>query len=397
MAWNLFGGRPEPSWPEALGEAGGEDAPCVFLLFESGLADRHQRTLRALQCALLQRGMEEVEGRADRWQGGLRAAFTEPVASGKHLLVLAGHRVDELAEGLRLEAGLPLVPGANAALELGRKRGGGLEVFRVGLPGRWRQLIRAEQEQIEEATAALDSKDAARTTAAASTLARLEFFDRGPWVELAVVCWEQAGYAADLALASLCLHELRWLRVARDPLAERVVAFLWALSDNNWSVEAIARRCGPRVDLGVHPQTLAEEVPTELAAAACGVPTRQRRHWRGAASFEAMLQAQSDPRMRAVVALKAVQGILPRYISGWNPARLSQLRLLAMQATDEFGPEHHPKMRALAMASLADIEGAAGDEAKADGLRRQALRLLRLPDGRFRDEGLAKQLKGRLV
>ena len=97
MAWNLFGGRPEPSWPEALGEAGGEDAPCVFLLFESGLADRHQRTLRALQCALLQRGMEEVEGRADRWQGGLRAAFTEPVASGQHLLVLAGHRVEQLA------------------------------------------------------------------------------------------------------------------------------------------------------------------------------------------------------------------------------------------------------------------------------------------------------------
>jgi hypothetical protein len=376
-------------WPDAFGAPGGEPAPARFLVRELG-EDRHARSSRALECALLQRGLKAVEGAPGRWQGGPRVAFTHPLRKNRELLVLAGHRVDELARGLIHEACLPLSDGRDAVEEQGL-----LEATQVGLPKRWRELKRAEEEQIEEALVGMASEDHPRRTASAATLARLEMLDRGPWVEHAVVSWELGGYKADLAFSSLCQYEMAWLRVARDPLADRVLGLMWALSENNWAIEPIARRAGPKPDLGIPAQTLAEQVPTELAAAACGVPTRHRRAFKGAASYEAMIRSQEDPAMQAVVALRAVGEILPRYASGWHKPRLDQLRELALQATNHFGAEH-PKMRALALASLADVEDAAGMDVSAEPLRRQALVVLRQPDGHFRDEGLAKRLKGRL-
>ncbi|MBK9367489.1 MAG: hypothetical protein IPN01_14420 [Deltaproteobacteria bacterium] len=106
MVWDFFRRKEtprvaEPLWAEALGGAGGPSAPVLMFVLDS-------RYIPALDIALRQRSLAPVEGPQLRWAGPMRSAMAVPLRRGGYdLVALVGHRMEDLAQGLRLEAGLP--------------------------------------------------------------------------------------------------------------------------------------------------------------------------------------------------------------------------------------------------------------------------------------------------
>ena len=300
--------------------------------------------------------------------------------------MLAGYRIDELVDGLRLEAGLPLLDAEGFLDDDGR--------YQVGLPSDWRERTEDEERQRREAHAYLDSGDPGRRVAGASTLARLELFDRGPWVEEAVVAWERCqGGRGDLPMLGLCSHELRWLLVAKDKLAPRLMGFMWAVADQNHNVAAIAQRQGTRPLLMESDQELLERVPRELAGAAAGLRRRERAGFAGFPRYADELEHCNDPRQRAVLLLQASDVLLQRYGSGWRPGRVEDIGELLQEALTLLPGARNPKSRAYALYRLAEVRQLLGLGELAQFARDEALDLLDDGQGGYLDAALAAALR----
>jgi hypothetical protein len=320
-----------------------------------------------------------------RWRSRTRVACLEPTPEGD-VLLLAGYRIDELVDGLRLEAGLPLID-AEGFLP-------GQERFEVGLPSDWRERTTDEDRQRREARTYCESGDPGRQVAGASTLARLELFDRGPWVEEAVVAWERCvGGRGDLAMLGLCSHELRWLQAARDKLTPRLLGFMWAISAQNAQVASIAQRLGPRPDLDETNEQLLERVPRELAAAAAGLRRRERAGYAGFPRYAAELAECEDTQRQAALLVQACDVLMRRYGSGWMPGRIEEIGDLLEQALSLLHAERSPKSRAYALYRLAEVRRLLGLVELAQFAREEALDLLDDGQGGYLDQRLAQAIQ----
>ena len=328
----------------------------------------------ALGACLVQRNLLPSE-EPGHFKGHTRLAHVEPGWAW-----FAGHRVEELIAGLRDEAGLTLVEEDCTDL--------------VRAPTDWRERISDEDRQRREAHVYVESGDPARRAAGASTLARLELADRGPWVEEAVVGWEMHDTGgADLAFASLCVHELRWLRLAHDKLAPRLLGFLWWLASQNANLLPIARRAGDRPPFEEDPR----ELPNEMAAAAMGIRRRSRASWVGPARLLAQAEASRDTKVQASRLLQAGIVLVQRYGSGWRRERLEDARDLMGRAVQLLDPNDMPKSRALALAQCAEAEDALGEAERAQFMRAEALDLLDDGYGGYLDQRLGEILEEKLA
>jgi len=334
---------------------------------------RFRGDVLALGACLVQRNMiPETPG---AFRSHTRAAQVEPGWAW-----FTGHRVDELIQGLRDESGLQLIDDECPDL--------------VRAPSDWRERTSDEDRQRREAHAYVDSGDPARRAAGASTLARLELADRGPWVEEAVVAWEiHEGAGADLAFAGLCVHELRWLRLAHDKLAPRLLAFLWWLASDNANLLPIARRVGAKPDVFDDPKS----VPNEMAAAAAGIRRRSRSQWLGPARLLHRADHTRDPKQQASLLLRAGMGLMQRYGSGWRPERVEDAVAVIGRAVQLLDANDMPKSRALALAHCAEAEDALGHADRAEFLRAEALDLLDDGYGGYLDQSLGEALVAKLA
>ncbi len=370
MVWDFFRRKEtprvaEPLWAEALGGAGGPSAPVLMFVLDS-------RYIPALDIALRQRSLAPVEGPQLRWAGPMRSAMAVPLRRGGYdLVALVGHRMEDLAQGLRLEAGLPLEPGEAHAGDAAPEGVSQAErSWYVGLPSNWRDQIANDERQLHEARAFLESRFPERRVAGASTLARLEPFDRARWVEHGVVAWEESSGRADLAFAGLLMHEHSWLHAADDPLAPKVHALLWHLGEQDQTVSPLARKIGLRPSVAsIGGQRLSQEVPAEVAAAAAGLPPDRREGYAGEARYLLALEQIQDVPTRADLRVEAAEAMLARYGSGWNPARLHEIIETWLNPALQSYGNKRTGSRAQALLLLGRAWGGLGDAAK----RRQAL------------------------
>lgn len=291
----------------------------------------------------------------------------------------AGHRIDDLVAGLRHESGLELADDDCSDI--------------VRAPSGWRERTSDEDRQRREAHAYVHSGDVARRAAGASTLARLELDDRAPWVEEAVVAWElHDSGGADLAFAGLCVHELRWLRLAHDKLASRLLAFLWFLASENANILPIARRAGPEPDFAEDPRV----VPNEMAAAAAGIRRRSRSTWLGPARLMHLAETTRDPKQQASYLLRAGMVLGQHYGSGWKRDKLEDALALMGRSVQLLDGHDMPKSRALALSQCAGVEDLLGRAERADFLRAEALELLDDGYGGYLDTTLGELLAEKL-
>ena len=324
-----------------------------------------------------------------RFASPTRAALVVEAPEGT-LVVLSGDRVNDFHAGLRGEAGLPLFPDQRLARMIS---GGSLDVWRVNKPRDWRDRLAGEDRQRREAHIYVQSDIAARRCAGASTLARLDLADRGPWVEDAVIAWQQdTSSGADLSFAGLCTHELRWLREAQDKLAPRLLGFLHAMAGENANLAPIALAAGPRPDLDEDADELLERVPNELAAAAAGIRRRKRATWVGPGRLLAEANATVDTRKKASAMLRAGLVLARRYASGWRKERLEDAVELIGQAVKLLEPHDMPKTMAFALARSAEVWDMLEESELSRFDRERALDLLDDGHGGVLDEGLAQEL-----
>ena len=337
---------------------------------------------RALDVCLQQRNL--VPHGPGRWRSGTRVALLEPTPEGD-VLMLAGYRIDELVDGLCLEAGLSLIDAEGFLPDQDR--------YEVGLPSDWRERTTDEDRQRREARTYCESGVPGRQVAGASTLARLELFDRGPWVEEAVVAWERCvGGRGDLPMLGLCSHELRWLQAGHDKLAPRLIGFMWAVSDHNANVSAIAQRQASRPMLAESPAELRERVPRELAAAAAGLRRRERSGYAGFPRYAYELSRCEDTQRQAALLVQACDVLMRRYGSGWMPGRIEEIGDLLEQAVTLLRGDRNPKSRAYALYRLAEIRRLLRKGELAQFAREEALDLLDDGQGGCLDASLAQAI-----
>lgn len=378
--------EPEGLWPDALGAHEGALAPLCRWALPLGLEG-------ALDVALRQRGLMPAPDRADRWQSPLRVAWTMPLpGAGLDLLVLAGHRLGELVDGLALEAGLPLEE-AEPWLPHLQGVAAGSAPWRVYAGLDWGDRCAAEEEQLREHRRVLaESRRPERRVAAAGALARMTLLDRGRWVEHAVVAWEQSTGFADLPFTLLLLHELRWLELAQDPLAPRVRALLAGLAEQDPNLAPLVRRHGILAEPGDEPlELLAVEVPVELAAAAAGLPPEQRAGYAGEARYTQVLAEVADRNTRAELCLEAAEALLARY-TPWAPERLAEAEALVLDALGAWPAPSHPVARSRGLLTLARAREAQGQWPARQQALDEAAALMVDGWGRPRDPGLAREL-----
>ncbi|MCP4915532.1 MAG: hypothetical protein GY913_01285 [Proteobacteria bacterium] len=328
-----------------------------------------------------------------RFASPTRAVLVVEAPEGT-IVIISGERVNDFHAGLRGEAGLPLFPDQRLARVIS---GGSLEAWRVNRPRDWHDRIAGEDRQRREARIYVQSDIPARRCAGASTMARLDLADRGPWIEDAVVAWEQdTSGNADLSFAGLCIHELRWLREAQDKLAPRLHAFLFALAGQNHNLMPIAMSAGPCPELDESPDELLERVPNEMAAAAAGIRRRKRAAWVGPGRLLAEANATTDTRKKAGAMLRAGLVLARRYSSGWRRERLEDAVELIGQAVKLLESHEMPKTIAFALARSAEVWDMLEETELAQFDRERALDLLDDGEGGLLDAELAEELRSLL-
>lgn len=377
----------EPYWPGALGAPKGPAAPILRL-------QMNEKYLRRLGVALVQRGMRPMEGDGHRWRSTMRAVYARSLPdSSRMLVVLAGNRKEELLQGLQLEAGLLIRPGDDVA---GRLESDELQhperVWHIGLPSNWRSVCDGEARQIAEARERIRSRYPDRRCSGASTLARLQLMDRGPWVEEAIVSWEASSGRGDLAIATLFAHELSWLRMAKDPLARPLHRFLWALAQDREAVQVLLSDLGDPPKLSAEQRsTLLAQVPAQVAAAAMGVHPERREGFAGEARYREALNQIQDMSTRAALRVEAADVLLEMYGSGWNVPRLEGVLELLQAALTQFADgQPTSKARTLILQARA-LEGLHRFDVARTSLE-DAAKLILDHNGRPRDPQLAREI-----
>ncbi|MCB9763355.1 MAG: hypothetical protein H6739_26550 [Alphaproteobacteria bacterium] len=381
-----------PFWADAFNAPDGPPTPIIRVAIPTGF--RH-----ALGIALTQRGFEVLQGDLLRWRSPLRIAFLLPIpGDSRDLVVFAGHRMTELVEALVHESRLPLVSGDELAdAVVPREFKSRERAWHIGLPSNWTDLCEGEDRQRVEAITAFESRYSERRAAGAATLARLEIFDRGPWVERAVVAWEESSGGGDISIAALLLHELTWLAQSGDPLADPVRALLHLMVTEREGLVAVVRGVPrPTSAAGLSRQYLMEQVPTMVAAAAAGVPPDRREGYAGPGRYESALRTVQDSNTRAALRVEAAQVMLARYDSGWNPRALEEVIVLLDDALYNYPAGGHPIARAQALILLSRARRGLGDGDAARALLEEAGQLIVDERGLPRDEKLAREILSRL-
>ncbi|MCB9745972.1 MAG: hypothetical protein H6740_25580 [Alphaproteobacteria bacterium] len=382
---------PAPFWGDAFGALGGPEAPAQRWRVAS-------EDLPKLDLGLRQRGLEAQSHPKGRWSSDLRVAYLKELPDKDWLLVLAGHRVEELSEGLRFEARVPMRAAEEDATVLEPE---GVEnpqvIWHMGLPKNWRDRCDGEERQRVEAHASLESKLPERRCSGASALARLELLDRAPWVERAVVFWEESEGRADLPLMTLFMRELDWLQAAEDPIVDSLLALMHLLAQENASLQALVHELPqPRSAFGHSREQLLETVPTEVAAAAAGLAPAGRKGYAGPGRYEAALRQVQDTTTRAALRVEAAQVMLERYEGGWSPTALHDVSDLLRDTLYFYADGRNPVGRAGALVLMARTQTAMGDKDSARKSLEEAAECVIDERGLPRDPDLAQEILKRL-